>query len=207
MMQVTHSAHYFQELYEFAVQLIQSGNAYVDHQTPEEIKQFRWAITEVQDCLQIQCLKAPGCTQAGVFEVHCILQDRGCAAHDALQLFMESANLRACCPRLPRGNLLSCMCELLAARREERRPSPHRDRPIEESLQLFEDMKHGVIDEGSATLRCAAQPFACEMMTHLPAIFLWAEQMRLSSHLHTRNRYVCLNMTAPMVQNPITSLY
>ncbi|CAG9816307.1 unnamed protein product [Phaedon cochleariae] len=32
-------------------------------------------------------------------------------------------------------------------------PSPWRERPIEESLQLFEDMKNGKIDEGSATLR------------------------------------------------------
>lgn len=32
-------------------------------------------------------------------------------------------------------------------------PSPWRERPIEESLQLFEDMRHGKIDEGAATLR------------------------------------------------------
>ncbi|KAL4708789.1 hypothetical protein ACJJTC_011753 [Scirpophaga incertulas] len=32
-------------------------------------------------------------------------------------------------------------------------PSPWRNRPIEESLQLFEDMKNGKIDEGDATLR------------------------------------------------------
>ncbi|KAJ8975503.1 hypothetical protein NQ317_010618 [Molorchus minor] len=32
-------------------------------------------------------------------------------------------------------------------------PSPWRDRPIEENLQLFEDMKNGKIDEGAATLR------------------------------------------------------
>ncbi|CAH8448677.1 unnamed protein product [Schistosoma rodhaini] len=32
-------------------------------------------------------------------------------------------------------------------------PSPWRDRPIEESLRLFEDMKNGKIDEGMATLR------------------------------------------------------
>lgn len=32
-------------------------------------------------------------------------------------------------------------------------PSPWRERPIEESLQLFEDMKNGKIDEGQATLR------------------------------------------------------
>jgi len=31
--------------------------------------------------------------------------------------------------------------------------SPWRDRPMEESLRLFEDMKHGKIDEGHATLR------------------------------------------------------
>ncbi|XP_073835703.1 glutaminyl-tRNA synthetase [Musca autumnalis] len=33
------------------------------------------------------------------------------------------------------------------------KPSQWRDRPIEESLQLFEDMKNGKIDEGAATLR------------------------------------------------------
>ncbi|KFM68600.1 putative glutamine--tRNA ligase, partial [Stegodyphus mimosarum] len=32
-------------------------------------------------------------------------------------------------------------------------PSPWRNRPLEESLQLFEDMKNGKIDEGEATLR------------------------------------------------------
>ncbi|XP_050312303.1 probable glutamine--tRNA ligase [Anthonomus grandis grandis] len=32
-------------------------------------------------------------------------------------------------------------------------PSPWRDRPVEESLQLFQDMKNGKIDEGAATLR------------------------------------------------------
>jgi len=32
-------------------------------------------------------------------------------------------------------------------------PSPWRDRPVEENLQLFQDMKNGKIDEGKATLR------------------------------------------------------
>lgn len=32
-------------------------------------------------------------------------------------------------------------------------PSPWRDRPADQSLQLFEDMKNGKIDEGAATLR------------------------------------------------------
>lgn len=31
--------------------------------------------------------------------------------------------------------------------------SPWRDRPVNESLKLFEDMRRGLIDEGKATLR------------------------------------------------------
>ena len=31
--------------------------------------------------------------------------------------------------------------------------SPWRDRPVAESLKLFEEMKQGLIDEGKATLR------------------------------------------------------
>lgn len=31
--------------------------------------------------------------------------------------------------------------------------SPWRDRPIEESLRLFDEMKKGMINEGKATLR------------------------------------------------------
>jgi len=41
MVQVTYSSDYFTELYNFAIQLIKSGNAYVDHQTAEEIKSYR----------------------------------------------------------------------------------------------------------------------------------------------------------------------
>lgn len=74
---VTYSSDYFQELYDFAVLLIQKGLAYVDHQTPEEIKEFR----------------------------------------------------------------------------EKKMNSPWRDRPIQESLKLFDDMRSGLIEEGKATLR------------------------------------------------------
>ena len=73
--QVTHSSDNFQQLYEWAVVLIQRDLAYVCHQQVEEIRGF---------------------------------------------------------------NPL---------------PSPWRDRPITESLQLFEDMKNGKFDEGEATLR------------------------------------------------------
>ncbi|XP_063823390.1 probable glutamine--tRNA ligase [Ostrinia nubilalis] len=72
---ITHSSDYFDQLYEWAVQLIKKDLAYVCHQKSEEIKGFN----------------PP--------------------------------------------------------------PSPWRNRPIEESLQLFEDMKNGKIDEGVATLR------------------------------------------------------
>ena len=37
--------------------------------------------------------------------------------------------------------------------REKMMDSPWRDRPIEESLKLFEDMRRGLIAEGTATLR------------------------------------------------------
>lgn len=38
---VTYTSDYFQDLYELAICLIQKGLAYVDHQTPEEIKEYR----------------------------------------------------------------------------------------------------------------------------------------------------------------------
>ncbi|KAK9818383.1 hypothetical protein WJX72_011738 [[Myrmecia] bisecta] len=74
---ITYSSDYFEQLYQFALQLIRSGHAFVCHQTADEIKLSR----------------------------------------------------------------------------EKREPSPWRDRPIAESLALFEDMRRGLIDEGKATLR------------------------------------------------------
>ncbi|CAI0454610.1 unnamed protein product [Linum tenue] len=38
---ITYTSDYFQELYELAVELIRRGHAYVDHQTAEEIKEYR----------------------------------------------------------------------------------------------------------------------------------------------------------------------
>ena len=37
--------------------------------------------------------------------------------------------------------------------REQHKDSPWRDRPIEESLRLFDEMRRGLHEEGSATLR------------------------------------------------------
>ncbi|KMQ96224.1 putative glutaminyl-trna synthetase [Lasius niger] len=72
---VTHSSDYFQQLYKWAVELIEKGLAYVCHQSSEEMKGFN----------------PP--------------------------------------------------------------PSPWRNRPIAESLDLFNDMKDGLLEEGEATLR------------------------------------------------------
>ncbi|KAL1531838.1 glutamine--tRNA ligase [Salvia divinorum] len=74
---ITYTSDYFQELCELAVELIRRDHAYVDHQTPDEIKEYR----------------------------------------------------------------------------EKKMNSPWRDRPIEESLKLFDDMKKGLVEEGKATLR------------------------------------------------------
>ncbi|GAB4840315.1 Glutamine--tRNA ligase, cytoplasmic [Ancistrocladus abbreviatus] len=74
---VTYTSDYFQELHDLAVKLIRKGCAYVDHQTPDEIKEYR----------------------------------------------------------------------------EKKMNSPWRDRPIAESLKLFEEMRRGTIEEGKATLR------------------------------------------------------
>ncbi|XP_038705358.1 glutamine--tRNA ligase, cytoplasmic-like [Tripterygium wilfordii] len=74
---ITYTSDYFQDLYEYAVDLIRRGHAYVDHQSPEEIKEYR----------------------------------------------------------------------------EKKMNSPWRDRPIKESLNLFEEMRQGMIEEGKATLR------------------------------------------------------
>ena len=41
----------------------------------------------------------------------------------------------------------------IKASREKKEPSPWRDRPKEESLKIFEDMRKGLVDEGTATLR------------------------------------------------------
>ena len=40
-LQVTYSSDYFEQLYQLAVKLIETGNAYVDHQSASEIKESR----------------------------------------------------------------------------------------------------------------------------------------------------------------------
>ncbi|XP_050221501.1 glutamine--tRNA ligase, cytoplasmic isoform X1 [Mercurialis annua] len=74
---ITYTSDYFQNLYDLAIELIRRGHAYVDHQTADEIKEYR----------------------------------------------------------------------------EKKMNSPWRDRPIAESLKLFDEMRVGLIEEGKATLR------------------------------------------------------
>ncbi len=41
-----HASDYFEQLYQYAVQLIQSGHAYVDDLSPEQIREYRGTLTE-----------------------------------------------------------------------------------------------------------------------------------------------------------------
>ncbi len=79
--EIRHASSYFEQLYQWAVQLIQQGDAYVDLQSPDQIKLNRGSFTEV------------------------------------------GTN------------------------------SPFREQTIEENLALFEKMRHGGFDEGTAVLR------------------------------------------------------
>ncbi len=76
-----HASDYFQQLYDYAVQLIKSGDAYVDDLSAEQIREYRGTLTD-----------------AG-------------------------------------------------------KESPNRNRPIEESLALFEAMRNGEFEEGQYVLR------------------------------------------------------
>ncbi|KAH7440393.1 hypothetical protein KP509_04G104900 [Ceratopteris richardii] len=106
---VTYSSDYFQELYDLAIQLIKKGYAYVDHQTPEEIKSYR----------------------------------------------------------------------------ESKTDSPWRNRPIAESLKLFEEMRKGMIDEGKATLRMKQ-----DMKSENPNMYdLIAYRIKFTPHPHAGDKW------------------
>ncbi len=75
------ASDYFQQFYEWALELIQTGKAFVDHQTPDQIRETRGTLT------------TPGVE------------------------------------------------------------SPYRDRSVEENLSLFQQMKDGVLEDGTCVLR------------------------------------------------------
>ena len=43
---ILHASDYFDQLYQFAVELIKNGNAYVDSLTPAQIREYRGTLTE-----------------------------------------------------------------------------------------------------------------------------------------------------------------
>lgn len=106
---VTHSADYFQELYDLAVELIKRGCAYVDHQTADEVHEYR----------------------------------------------------------------------------KDKKDSPWRNRPIEDSLRLFDDMRCGRLEEGSATLRMKQ-----DMQNDNPNMYdLIAYRIKYAPHPHSGDKW------------------
>ena len=97
--QECYASDYFQQLYDWAVQLIKDGHAYVDSQTSEQI------------ALQKGTPNEPGV------------------------------------------------------------PSPFRDRPVEESLELFEKMKNGEVGEGDHVLRAKIDMASGNMLMRDPVMY------------------------------------
>lgn len=63
--------------------------------------------------------------------------------------------------------------------RKNREASPWRDRPVAESLALFEDMRRGLMDEGKATLR--SPPIAAHTSHGNPSVNLFCLYSLLSA--------------------------
>lgn len=105
---IYYASDYFQQLWDFAIQLIKEGKAYIDEQTSEQIAEQKGTPT-----------------QAGT-------------------------------------------------------PSPYRDRPIEENLELFEKMNSGELEEGSMVLRAKIDLASSNMHMRDPIIY------RIIKHPHHR---------------------
>ena len=73
----------------------------------------------------------------------------------------------------------------IAKSRDERTNSPYRNRPIEESLSLFEDMRKGKIAEGKATLR-----LKMDMSSNNPNMRdLVAYRIKFANHPHVGDKW------------------
>ncbi|MCP4569430.1 MAG: glutamine--tRNA ligase, partial [FCB group bacterium] len=108
-----YASDYFDKLYEYAVQLIKDGKAYVDDLSPEEIRKYRGTLTE------------PG------------------------------------------------------------KNSPYRNRPVEENLELFGDMKNGDFPDGSKILRAKIDMAAGNINMRDPAIY----RIKHASHHRTGDKW------------------
>ena len=104
-----HASDYFEQLYEWAVQLIKAGKAYVDDSTAEQMRELRGTLTE------------PG------------------------------------------------------------RESPHRDRSVEENLDLLQRMRAGEFEDGSRTLRAKIDMAAPNLNLRDPVMY----RIRKTSHQRT----------------------
>ncbi len=107
-----YASDYFGQLYEWAVQLIKDGKAYVEDLSADEIRQYRGTLSE------------PG------------------------------------------------------------QNSPHRDRPVEENLNLFEDMKKGKFPDGAKVLRAKIDMASPNLNLRDPVLYriLHAEHHRTGSN-------------------------
>jgi glutaminyl-tRNA synthetase len=108
-----YASDYFEQLYEYAVQLIRDGHAYVDSLSAEEIRAYRGTLTE------------PG------------------------------------------------------------RPSPYRDRPIAESLDLFARMRAGEFPDGAHVLRARIDMASPNLNLRDPVLY----RIRHATHHRTGNRW------------------
>ncbi|MCG3722450.1 glutamine--tRNA ligase [Vibrio cincinnatiensis] len=110
---VCYSSDYFDQLYQYAIELINKGLAYVEELSPEQIREYRGTLT------------APG------------------------------------------------------------KNSPFRDRPIEESLALFEKMRAGEFEEGKVCLRAKIDMSSSFMVMRDPVLY----RVRFAEHHQTGNKW------------------
>ncbi len=107
------ASDYFDALYEYAVQLIKDGKAFVDELTPDQIRELRGTLTE------------PG------------------------------------------------------------KESPFRNRPIEESLRLFQEMKDGKYEDGTLTLRAKIDMASPNLNMRDPVVY----RIRRAHHHRTGDKW------------------
>ncbi|SDH65624.1 glutaminyl-tRNA synthetase [Vibrio xiamenensis] len=110
---ICYSSNYFDKLYDYAIELINKGLAYVEELSPEQIREYRGT------------LKEPG------------------------------------------------------------KPSPYRDRSVEENLALFEKMRAGEFAEGSACLRAKIDMASSFMVMRDPVLY----RVRFASHHQTGDKW------------------
>ena len=111
--EVCYSSNYFDKLYEYAVELINKGLAYVEELSPEQIREYRGTLTQ------------PG------------------------------------------------------------KPSPYRDRSVEENLALFEKMRDGGFEEGKACLRAKIDLASSFIVLRDPVLY----RVRFAEHHQTGDKW------------------